>query len=286
MRRHFIQTTDFLHVIAALTLLVALGTLSSCTRDVSEEEPWQLMEVGERDMRGSNAMDASDDGGTSGDMSAPVDAAPPTPPIAKDMARDLQEVDMAPAPLPLATRDACGEPGGGQCQVVDVDALGDCQQPLGVAFDGSRCVEVIGCPCEGDAACPMFFEDELSCARACERDGYCQGERLKEHLEDARLCEDVYCGDTLAVCVDASEDPTKTFEALLGESETFGDVRCSPGPGSRGLCSFAAYSECPEGSWCCESYVGGGFLERERARPLCTISLLEGVRTVGCYMLE
>lgn len=60
----------------------------------------------------------------------------------------------------------CGlEPPEPTCQALDPNAYGDCDLPLGVAFDGAQCVPVSGCDCGAD--CAAFYTDTAACESAC-----------------------------------------------------------------------------------------------------------------------
>ena len=244
------------------TTLFACGLLS-CSQEVDESNAWRL---GDPDMGHTEARD---------DGTYDLGVEP-----LQDMMRDLGEVageDMTPA-----THSACVDPMADTCVVVEDVDFGDCGLTLGYVFDGRRCVEVTGCPCEGES-CSTFFSDAIACASTCERAGYCQRDVLSKYLAPASTCEGVSCYDTMAICIASQANPEETIEALL---PGFGDFRCDNQLGSRDLCAFASNVECPEDSWCCEHYDSGPFIEGMSAHTLCAVTLLDATRTIGCYQLE
>ncbi len=156
------------------------------------------------------------------------------------------------------------------CDVVDPTSFGDCGERIGAAFDGTTCVEVTGCPCDGGRCTPFGTVEE--CARDCAAAGRCR----IDVLSDLSYAGGDHCGfcDRLGLCFDATDDPTSRVEPVMPRSTP----TCAPGGGTDPF-------RCRDETWECvlRNHEGSGvtFVDPPEHQEICAASLLPGF--VGWY---
>ncbi len=216
---------------------------------------------------GSIAKDAS------GDATSDATTTP-------DTARDDYRLPRLPR-IESAVQHACFVvDDAAPCRIQTEFGAGEgCDVTLGVAFDGTHCREVTGCPCEGDA-CPDFTSRD-TCARACHDQGWCGDEMFRGEL-DRNLCGG-WCRDVAAVCVTSEVDPTKGLDLLHGGENAF---ICDHEAELPGACERIAFLRCEPDQWCCSKLPEYGPTGDAEARGMCRLSLLEDVTQVACWSLD
>lgn len=237
-------------------LLVVVFLLCSCSSDSTSPGAWGLEPL----------LDMNDEG-------------------ARDLAANTTSLDMSDDLTDAgdeSERPACAPVVPSACVIVDPDAYGDCGELVGFGFDGTSCVEVIGCPCELGAECHVF-DTKTECATICAAEGYCKADALRGATRAAAMCQGFDCGDGLAVCVSAEVDPSKELEVLLPD---LGDVECGQGNEQQFPCAVAPGGECQDGDWCCTPSQSFGVFPNEPNHELCATTLLAEVKSMSCYYLD
>lgn len=250
MTRHFFMT-------------FALGCLwlSGCQDDIRTEPD-------------ASAWRVSSDMNTPGDMHTLEDI--PDVPIPGDAS--TPEEDMGEADTDLS----CPEVPRGLCRTQDAVAwAGECEDTIGAFFDGTRCHQAVGCPCEPPGDCPAFDSME-ACTTACGKAGMCNADVLPWITSDTlEACTIRTCTEGIAVCVQGDEDPTERVNRKLAASR---DFFCQP-PAPNSICEFGLALDCSQ-SWCCTSQPDDGIEERPQLEQLCGLSLFPDVLGVTCIRLE
>jgi hypothetical protein len=146
-----------------------------------------------------------------------------------------------------------------ECRPV-VGDHGDCQTPLGWAFDGQECTARVGCDCAPD--CDNFFPDPAACAQACAAAGRCDPGKIKAAgLADDPVQPGDHC-DGLYTCPGDDEPLKSAYQQI------FGMLSCEPG-------SFPCGPEVCAGQW-------SGSLDPDAWQKLCAASLLPAADSLYC----
>jgi hypothetical protein len=222
------------------------------------------------DVRDTRVDQDTDDSGSSSDADATHDSAA--------LGAAVQY------PCDASTPDADTDAGANTsaCRAQDPGSFGDCATSIGVVFDGTGCVAVSGCPCDGED-CPAFDTLE-ECAKSCGAEGWCQMDRapvLHPYQPERTVCADWNCqAEGTGVCVSATTNP----EQRMRDITSYLSVQCFD---SIDICAATVRvprgANCVDGDWCCV-FSGGqnkGFRE-----DFCRVSLLPDVRQGGCMWLE
>ena len=177
-----------------------------------------------------------------------------------DTARDVNDTtpaDTSPRLSCLASADA-------DCPVQDPHQWGNCDQLLGVVFDGETCRSASGCGC--DENCPAF-DSLAACASECGRAGECRSNDMPEARLGHRVsCEENSCGDLFSVCLDTQSDPSQRLERVAPD--------------------FSGTCEQRSDKWCCSANGNGYDLEQHQLQQLCGLTLLPSYSSSFCMELD
>lgn len=159
-------------------------------------------------------------------------------------------------------REECGQPGiGGDvlCQVQDAGIFGDCAMSLGAMFDGTQCVPVHGCECQGEGG-PRFDSLE-TCAQRCAEEGWYQPSRMPLICPGVTMsCTEEGYAEFLGFCDTSKTNPEARLRAIMPDFS----VRCTEARESVCIVPWVPYEcivpwvpyeeSCQGDDWCCTGW--------------------------------
>jgi len=168
------------HLFTLITTVVLLVLAAGCGLEQSERFP--------NDGSPSTGTDASDTG-------APSDTSETGTPDTSDVAQhDAGDAQNDGGVHPPDTGDA-----GPRCQAQDALGEGACRAILGTKFDGSQCVTLTGCECQGDD-CDELFSSQEACRQAYNAclGPSCSGQDIRGEGACAQFLGYAFTGDACA----------------------------------------------------------------------------------------
>ncbi len=259
-------------------MVIGFVAWCACSSDL-EPEPW---DTGALDVR--DGLDVGLDSGT------PHDAA------VRDLGIDVredaefdsgQDADMEVGREPIdwsglgaASRRMCVRDEQTQCVVRDPGEFGGCGEHVGYVFDGTQCVQVLGCTCESPGECRGVFETASACASSCAADGWCAQD--KNGFDPLELeCTGFRCDRLLYTCVASDEDPSEELTKIMvghrfvscRPSTTFDPCQGTPGA-------------CGEGRWCCEVAPEPITDDTSSETGMCAVTLMPDVLGFDCISFD